>query len=774
MTKSRTGHSRARRLRALALRIAVRATAALLVLAIGSALLVSCAIRPPAVGSIDGAARLDLLDRSWHGLESEVTISWDEHLIPSITAASDADLAYAIGLVHAHLRLSQMEFFRRVSQGRLSEMAGPWAAEVDAAIRAIDLDRAVDQMQTDLPAETRLWLDRYVEGINAYRIELKRRPADARTLGFDYKEPWTVRDVLIFGRLASVDVNWGRWLSLLSLRDQQGYDEFIARVWGFGDDGLPSFGAGAPHELDLLTDIGRTGSNAMVVSGARSASGGALVASDPHLGLPQPNIWCVIGYRAPDRAAVGLTIPGLPFILVGRNEQIAWTGTNMQSTSTVLYRLEDGWQPVATRTEPIGVRWWFDQERQIRDSALGPVITDAKLLQRLGDGDIAMRWRGHEPSDEATAFKRASEADSWDGFRSAFATYAVGGQNMLYGDSRGNIGQIMAIEAIPAAAAAGRIGPVDAAEDGFAWGDGIPSDQLPAAYNPDEGYLVSANNVPAPLEPALTPQGNANDRIGRLRDLLAGDGPVTLDDLAAMQRDTYSEASHRLAQAIAELAPAADTPPEADGMLQAIAAWDGRYEADSVGAAAYQQALSALIDRLYADRYGERIVRTMRSAPYVHDFVREDLARDGGAATLRAALAEAAEDFKPDQTWGDLHRLRLAHPIGNLPVLGAPYVFEDLPHPGTTTTLYKAAHRVQSGRHNTTFGACARMLCDMGSLDDNRVVLLGGQDGWLGSDRLLDQVPLWRRGEMIPLPLSAEAQQERAITVMRLGSGGGS
>lgn len=750
------------------LRLVGRAGAGLLVMVIAGVTLMSCAVRPPKPGSIDGVSRLAALDDSWEGLEADVTVTWDEHLIPSITAASDADAAYAIGLVHAHLRLSQMEFLRRVSQGRLAEMAGPLVAGIDEAIRAIHLDRAVDEMQAGLPDDTRLWLERYVEGINAYQRRVPRRPADARTLGFDYAESWTVRDVLVFGRLASVDVNWGRWLMLLGLEGEQGYDDFVTRLWGFGDAGIPSFGGGSPHDLRVLTDIGRSGSNAFAVSGARSVSGGALVASDPHLGLPQPNIWCIVGYRTPDRAAVGLTIPGLPFILVGRNEQIAWTGTNMQSSSTVLYRLSEGWQETDARKERIRVRWWFDRERTIRDSEHGPVVTDAKLLRRLGAGDIAMRWRGHAPSDEASAFLRASAALTWDEFRAAFATYAAGGQNMLYGDAAGNIGQLMAIEAVPAAAAASRLGVVDASDDRYVWTDGIPSDRLPAAYAPNEGFLVSANNVPILIRPTLTPQGNANDRVSRMSQLLSSDRLYTLDDLAAIQLDTYSAASHRLAGLLVDQAGSLALDARETTVLDAIARWDGRYDADSAGAVSYQILLSALLERLYSDRYSGAIVNTIRAAPYVHDFVYEDLSAEPDPDLLRGALEQAARGFVADRTWGDLHRLRLAHPIGAVPLLGRGYVFEEVPQDGSTTTVYKSAHRVQPGQHNTTFGACARLLCDMGTLDDNRVVLLGGQDGWLGSDRLLDQLSVWQRGGTVPLPLSSGGQRERAVATSAL------
>ena len=752
-----------------------RALAALAKIAASLALLlfvgvgvVSCAILPPAPGSIDGVDRLDALEQEWGGLGGEVTILWDEHLVPSVLAQNDDDAAYALGLVHAHLRLSQMEFFRRVSQGRLAEMAGPFVVDIDHAIRAIDLDRAVDDIERALPEPTLVWITRYVEGVNAYRESVGRVPPEARALGISFKEPWTVRDVLVLGRLLSVDVNWGRWLSLGRLGEEPGFDDYIARLWGFADDGVPSFGGESHHELNLLTDIGRSGSNAFVVSGARSASGGALVASDPHLGLPQPNIWCVVGYRTPEHQAVGLTIPGLPFVLVGRNERVAWTGTNMQSSSTTLYRLPDGWASTGSRLEPIGVRFWFDRERTVRESAWGPVITDAKVLGMLGEGDIAMRWRGHDPSDEGSAFFGASKSADWAQFREAFREYAVGGQNILYADAEGNIGQIMAIEAMPAAMKSSRTGVVDASNTEFDWQPGIPSPELPAAYNPAPGFIVSANNVPVRTDPVLVPQGNANDRVLRMTERLEGDATLTLDDLESIQQDVYSLVSHELAGELVERTSGVSLSGRARALRADLEGWDGHYTPDSRGALAYQIVLSELIDTLYEGRYAPAIIGTIRQAPYVHRFVLEDVRVLERAQTLAEPMDRAAKSLKPDQAWGDLHRVRLAHPLGFVPIIGSSYVFADEPTPGSTTTVHKSAHSVQTGRHATSFGANARLLCDMGTLDDNRVVLLGGQDGWMGSDRLLDQADLWFEGRTFPLPLSEEGQRGRAVRTVRL------
>lgn len=730
----------------------------------------SCVSPPPRPSSIMAETRVDRMRELWPGLRAPATIRYDEHLIPFIEVADESDAPYTLGLVHAHLRLTQMDLFRRVSRGRLAESAGPIAAPIDEAIRAFDLDRAVPEMARQLPPDTRAWIERYVEGVNDYRRTLASTPADFDTLGFSLDEEWTVEDVLAFGRLACVDVNWGRWLALIPLRNQKGYEDFAARLWAFADDGVPSYGPETPTDLDLLMQSGRTGSNAFAVDGRRSATGSAIVASDPHLGLPQPNIWCVVAYRTPTKSVAGLTMPGLPFVVVGRNEHIAWTGTNMQASSSVLYRLPPDWQPVSTRTEPIGVRLWFDQTAEIRESAFGPVISDASLLSRLGDGDFALGWRGHRASDEASAFLRASHATNWDEFRVAFATFATGGQNILFGDTEGNIGQLMAVEAFPAAARASRDSPVPPSSR-YLLENPVAQADLPVAFNPEVGFLASSNNVPMRFSEPLVAQGNANDRLVRIQSVLAdisAERLVTTDDLRDLQRDVFSAASLETAQTIVTAASRAGIDPQSSPILLNTLRWDGHYTEDSVGAASYQRLLDTAIEHLYTDRYSSAIIRTMRSGAYVHEFVRQDIEAAPSPDALRTIVDLASIDYDAGQTWGDLHRLNIAHPLANVPVIGSRYTFDNLPSAGTTTTIHKAAHSVSSDRHQVTFGANARLICDMSSPDANTVVLLGGQDGQLGSPHLLDQIPLWRRGDMIPLPLTREGQIARAVRSVEL------
>lgn len=723
--------------------------------------LTSCIATVPRHGSIEQSTRLDAFPSVGLAVRGRVEIHWDEHSIPFIHAQRADDVPYALGLVHAHLRLAQMEVIRHASQGRLSEMGGPLLGDLDTTIRTLDLARAVPEMARTLPPETRRWIERYVEGINDYQSRVTGRSADYRTLGFE-PEPWTVEDVLTFGRLASADINWGRWLALLPKRELRGYDEYLDRLHAFNDRGVPSFSPGEPTPLAMFDAMTKSGSNCFVVAGGKSASGSAMLAADPHLGLPQPNAWCAVAYRSPEGSAIGLTLPLLPFILIGRNEDIAWGGTNMQNLASTLYDVSD--ETLTEREEHLPTRWWFDRTATIRESSLGPVLSDAFLFDSVTDKPAALVWNGHAPSDESSTFLRVAKAKSWPEFREAFATYGAGGQNFLYADRAGNIGQLLATRVHPVA---GRIGidvPVDPNDPANAWGPGIPSTELPASYNPPEGRLVSANNTPASTDPPLLFQGNANDRVVRMQTVLDTLDRATADDLARLQRDVYSAASARAAAALAQAVAGIDLDDRTARMVESVRAWDGAYETDSAGAASYQAWLRQIIDDLYEPVFDTKLLATLRSAPYVHDFVLEDVRADRFAAVdLALAARRAARKLEQGTTWGDLHRYRARHPLGGIPVLGRSYRFGEYPSPGTLTTVYKAAHPATGQTHGVTFGANARFVTDLADPDANTVVLLGGQDGFLGSEHLTDQIPLWYAGKSVPLPLSEHAQRARSV-----------
>jgi len=696
-------------------------------------------------------------------ITGRVTVRFDRHQVPFIEAESDDDLAVALGLVHAHLRLGQMEIARRIAQGRISEMAGPIALDIDHSLRILGFGRAATQVLAAMPPETRRWVEGYVRGINHYLATARDLPHEFAVLGLD-REPWKPEDIITIGRLAGTDVNWLVWFRLLKLRDRPDWPGLWARLVEAGSESLPSAGAPVSGDLAALGEIlrrtSRSGSNAIAVSGRRSAGGGALIASDPHLGIFLPNLWLLGGYKSPSHHAVGLMAPGLPFIAVGRNPWIAWGGTNMRAASSDLVRLDpDQAASLRRRTETLRARWWFSRDVTIRESEFGPIISDAPVLQPLDGPPLALSWVGHRPTDEITAMLRMNRARNWNEFRAALEPFGVSAQNMVYADQSGHVGLAAATQlprrptGVPADMT---VSPEQARR---AWSNLATTRDLPALFDPAEGFVASANNRIMPIDVPIGYFFSPNDRISRLNDLLRRNGRMTVDDVRSLQRDVFMESALRLRNAIlgreAAIAAALAGDPSRGGAMDLVRGWDGHYRADAPGPVAFeamisavQEAAGALPDGVFYEASGRGLELLIPDLGRFPDaLLAPALARGLDAAT------RALREFKD---WGEMHRLVLAHPLSNLPLVGGRYRFADLPAAGSSQTIMKTAHDTTASRHATRYGSNARHISDLADPDANYFALLGGQDGWIGSTTFLDQVALWQNADYIRLPLRSE------------------
>jgi penicillin amidase len=729
----------------------------------------ACALLRPLPAPTTVEDRLAMLPARDLPLDRPVRVHWNDHQVPWIEADTDADLAFTLGLVHAHLRLGQMELLRRIGHGRLAEVAGPIAVDLDHSLRILDFGRSVPGTVRMLPSDTRRWLDRFVAGINHQLGAADRLPHEFGVLGVG-RQPWTIEDVLTVGRLAGTDINWLLFFSFLNQRDRADWPELWARLVEAGSASIPSFELAADPELaalgELLAGTSKAGSNSVAVAPGKAAGGTALIANDPHLGIFLPNLWLLAGIKSPSYHAVGLMIPGLPFVALGRNPSIAWGGTNMRAASSDLIDLAS--VPASEfreRREVIRTRWWPDREVVLRDSPYGPVISDAPLLHADG-GPLALTWVGHRPSDEISAMLAVNRAQTFEEFRRALAGFAVSGQNMLYADRDGHIGQVMAVHLPrrPNVPPADVVRPPERAAD---WAELATAVDLPHVLDPSAGFLASANNKAAQTSIPTGYFFSADDRIRRLTGLLAADREISLADLAALQQDVFVPSSLELRDTILAQLREISPPPASTELVRQLEGFDGHYQPESTGAVALELTVYHLAQAFLDDRTRSAYATSGRFST----LLAEDL-RAADAATLRPALEQAltaaAEDLGHHPTWGDLHRLAISHVFGRLPLIGGRYRFDDLPVGGSSTSLMKTAHGLTNTRHQTRFGSQARHRSDLGDLDANWFVLLGGQDGWLNSSTFKDQVPLWRDGRSIRMPLRPETVRQAFPHVVEL------
>lgn len=697
-------------------------------------------------------------------LQQPVTIYWNENQIPFIEAQTDDDLAFTLGLVQAHLRLWQIDLLRRVPRGRLSEIAGPLAVDLDLMLRLIDITRAVPVMEANLPADTRKWIEQFVSGVNYYQEHLTELPHEYQVLGMEL-EPWTVADVLAVSRLISIDVTWLSWFQLLPLRERPDWPELWRSLLGFGSGEVA---ARAPDDAPtllaaLLRGLSRSGSNTVVIAAQHSATGAALIANDPHLGISLPNLWMIVGVQSPGYHAVGLMPPGLPFLGIGRNPDIAWGGTNMRAASSDLVDLSHTAPgDITERQETIRVRWWPDKQVALRESPYGPVFSDAPLLDLPDGAPFALRWLGHEPSDEVTAFLKINRAHNWDEFVAAFDTYAVSGMNMLYADRQGNIGHVLAVKTPARSLEPPADLVLDFNNPNERWQDFRTPKELPLRFNPPEGFLASSNNRPDGLDFRAGYFFAPEDRISRLRQRLSTTDQIGLADLRMLQRDVFMSSAVELRDALLARAPYTGDPAERE-ILGLLRDWDGQYRAESVGALAFELFLYNFAQSYLTERYGEEFTDFVMGFSHFKPRLAREIGErsvDELAGPFLRALRQTAETLPRYGRWGAMHRLAPAHYFANLPLLGERYRGADYPADGSVDTLQKTAHELTDRKHTTHYGAQARHISDLGDPDANYFALLGGQDGRLGSDTFADQLAWWRKGEYIRVPLQIETVRE--------------
>ncbi|HEX4079394.1 MAG TPA: penicillin acylase family protein [Rhizomicrobium sp.] len=707
--------------------------------------------RPPAANTISLDQRLAALPTHGAPVSRPVVIRWNAHHVPFIEAQSDRDLAVALGIVHAHLRLGQIEAFRRISAGRMSEMVGPVALGLDHTLRIFDFGGPVPDILRELPEETRSWLDGFVEGIN--HVLFAAAPPHEFALFELRREPWTVGEVLRLGRLFASDGLWLVWLRLLGIRRSPEWRGLWAKLVGAGALKVPE-PAAAMETAALQALLGannRSGSNALAVGAKRSENGAAWLAGDPHLSLSLPGNWLLLGYRSPSHEAVGLMIPGLPLMAIGRNPLIAWGGTSLHGHMTELCNTanagKDGW---SSREEVFRPRWSHSRRLKVRTCDLGPILSDSEFYN-ASETPLALRWVGHHASDEYTSMLAVSRARDWSEFRSALRGFAVPGLNMVYADAKGNTGHALAAwvpnGALPV--------PDDLVnhEARGSWCDFLNSAELPARFNPESGFVVSANGRPDG-DVVVGHLFSSRDRADRITRLLEAAPRVGFRELAAIQTDVQVDAAQNLARMFARAArsgPGSPPNKRCAEVLALLETWDGNYNAQSRGAAAFELMLFAFARAFHSPD----ALMAYHASWALRDLIRADV--ESGDESQVAVAARRALHWVSrrlgTRRWGDLHRLRLNYPLGAFPLAGRPYRYCDLPSSGGSDTVMKTANGLVSGRHSVRYGANARYIFDMSDVDGNYFVMLGGQDGSFGSTTFADQVEHWRRSAYVQLPL---------------------
>ena len=729
------------------------------------------------------------------GLTAETRVWRDAYGVPHIFASSLNDATRALGYVHASERLYQMEMQRRAGQGRLAEIAGPDLLGVDRLFRTLDVYRLAESSFAALSPTAQARLQAYADGVNAFlETHANALPPEFLILG-DKPEPWKPADSLVWGKLMSWQLSGNYPLEALRAKLQQKLTADEARwLFPMAKADWPvttSPIAGASHaaldrvddRLGALLPLRHGASNEWVVSGARTVTGKPILANDPHLGLGAPILWYLVRIVTPEGSVKGATFPGLPVVVIGQNDRIAWGLTNattgvqdlfvetIDPADAAQYLTPDGPKPFTTRDETIHVKGGADVAQRVRATRHGPVLSDidADLAALAGPGKaMALAYTGLGAQDTtAESFLRVNAAQNWDAFLAALRLFQTPTQNFVYADVAGDIGFVSA-GLVPLRKSGDGLTPVDGASGASDWTGAIPFEQWPQLHNPDAGFVFNANNalVPADHRPALGQDWEEAFRARRIQQFFDTIDKHSLETSAAMQADHVSLAAKDLLPLLAGVAPNDERARQA---LALLAGWDGAMDKDRAEPLIFEAFLDALHRIMLVEKVGlsmsekgpydaTTLISLMRDHPSWCDApakpdpdCRATLARalDEGLALLVKRDGADMSQWK----WGHEHIALLRHTVySHIPLLDR---LSDLSMPasGDFYTLDRGGGWTVPADQPfaRTQGAGFRGLYDLSDPDNSRFVIATGQSGHILSPHYRDLAPLWIDGRSITL-----------------------
>ncbi len=782
------------------------------------------------------------------GLQAEVTIYRDELGIPHIYAQNEHDLFMAQGYVHAQDRFWQMEFWRHISAGRLSEIASAATIDSDKFIRTMGWNRiAANNLAYAQANEPELLatLEAYSKGVNAYITQQGDNISVNYTiLGLVNDkweiEPWQPLHTLAWGVVMSDDLsgNWSREIrranaikalglsTVANLTPAYNYNqrpiiaptsELESRDWRlFPVSSLQSPEAQQPTLQNVSTQLIGTypeygyifgkgsgiGSNNWVIGGEHTDTGLPLLADDPHLGIQMPSIWYEVGLHLPERDVVGFSFAGVPGVIIGHNNHIAWGVTNVGPDVQDLYiekvnpnnpnqvEFRGEWQDVEIIEEIIKVNGGEDVVLPVQITRHGPIITE--LVDDTTEV-LAMRWTAHEPSTIFKSVLLLNQATNYEEFREALRHWDIPSQNFVYADTEGNIAYQMPGR-VPIRKSGDGLVPVPGWTGEYEWEGWIPYEELPALLNPEQGFIVTANHavVDEDYPYLLNIYWSDGDRGQRITDMILaeieGDGLVTAVDLAHIQFDSKSLLAESYLPLFQGLASDDDQVQVA---LERLRGWgDLQLRRDSVPAAIFEVFRIYLADAILADDVGSDNVRTFSSNVLFHQLAQQPQATWWDKADTEAvetpdeiileALANTVAWFEEnvgedmnEWTWGNIHTATfVSAPLGQSGI--GPV--EALVNRGPFATdggssIVNAQSWSWSEPAQVRGHVSMRMIVDMADFEASQTILPTGQSGHPSHPHYDDMMPLWLNGAYHPMLFGREAVAAAAVEQLVLQPG---
>ena len=779
------------------------------------------------------------------GLRAPVQVRFDGFAVPHVFARSDEDAWRTVGYLQGRDRAWQMELYRRAASGRLSELLGEATIAIDRRFLTLGLRSAAEREWQRATPRVRMALENYAAGVNAaIGVSGGKRPIEHQLLGL-VPEPWTPVDSLAIGKLFAWRLGDNHTAELLRYSLLQDLGPRALDLFPMPPDWAPTIlepgqgrgvrgegrtpgehASGAygvprksakrerqtmdagpwtmdqyPSGLGWLSPDARAMSNSWVVHGSRTASGRPILANDPHLLIEMPSVWWEVHVVSDRLNVAGVTIPGIPFVVIGHNARVGWGLTNVGADvqdffveqldeTRQRYRVADRWLPLVVRRHEIRVRGQSEPIRfDVRSTRHGPIL-NAEEWQEVRPGDsaestdlretvLALKWDAILEGVSAVAFHEMASAANWTEFVAAVRLFSAPAQNFVYADVEGNIGYAMS-GLLPVRPGSDGSIPTPGWDMGTDWQGSVGVAQIPAELNPASGQIVTANNeVGRHLPFVVTRDWVAPFRAQRIAALLGESRALDIGAMMKIQADITSLSAGWILDHV-------ELPDE----IAELRTWNRRVD-ERPESTLYQAFEEALWRRTFADempphlydrfyRYaGNQRFAGLLSAIERADSPWFDDRRTGTAVESRADIARAAASDavaslrarfgdRANWKWNEIHALKFSHALaGGGRVLDFFFSRGPIPVVGDTMTVNKTTTNMRR-RYETSEAASYRQILDVGAWDRSLAVNTTGQSGHPRSPHYFDQNELWRQGRYRALPFTREAVEAATVSQLEL------
>lgn len=747
---------------------------------------------------------------------SDIEIYRDSFAVPYIFAENDNDAAFALGYVHAQERLFTMDFIRRAGEGRLSEILGDEAVPFDNMFRTVGIKRNILRNYSRIDPSVISLLQSYSDGVNAYIEERNGNYSiEFDVLGYQ-PEKWKPLHSLIIIKMMAWELNMSWWTDLT-------FSELIQKL---GEkkalEILPDYPENAPTIIAdnfkylsainsslVETDkafrnfIGWTGthigSNNWVVNANKSTSGKPIIANDPHLAFSAPGKWFAATVNSKEGwETSGVTLPGVPGIVIGKGENISWVLTNVMNddadfyiekldSSDSKYFVDGQWRDLRIIKDTIKVKNGKDRVIEIKETHRGPIISDIhtfNFIYNTAESEfppISMKWLGNEFSDEMLGFYKINKAKNWNQFREGVKYFGIPGQNFVYADTTGNIGYIMGAR-IPLRKKNNPTLVFDGTNTENDWQGYVPVEEIPVVLNPKENFIASANNkILKDFKYHISNLWEPSSRIDRIYELLNSKEKHSAEDFKKYQMDITSPYAKLITSHIVKAFEGIKiNDNNLKTAIELLSEWDFNLNKQSQTPSIYVVTLKYLLHNIYYDELGDDLFNRFvflanvpfRSLLQVLDkpesLIFDDISTaktESKNEIIRKSLADALtfleENLGKDLTnwqWGRLHTVTFKHAFsGNFSLLDkyiniGPY---EIGGDGTTinNTEYPFSESIDKypmfshSEFENILGPSMRYIYDFAKPDQYYLILTTGQSGNVMSDNYHDQTPYWLQGK---------------------------